>query len=143
MRLAQDLYAAHITVCASCTAGIEVTAPFCDEGEILGREAHAEVTGIPVASHFGKRFFRLHDNGVDWSFVAVDFADAQRVFREAIVLGTISLVEPGSADFEERPSWEEIPIERAIACNTFEDGGKVYEAPLAQRNLGDFYCSEW
>ncbi len=126
----------HLDVCQRCA---KQPNNLCQEGDIILREA----SGVPLESHQGKRFFELDDNGCDWSFVATDLIHAKRLLQEGVGRGSISLC--AGLDKSEEPSWSEIPVGRALVLMTVDDdaGEGRTRLPLAERNLGDFFSSEW
>jgi hypothetical protein len=83
-----------------------------------------------------KRFFRADDNGVDYWFVAANMEHAKRLIIEAGV---------DLDDLDEPAEWSELTEEaaKAIRCNTSDDNRGRGTIPLAECDLGEWFCSEW
>lgn len=94
-----------------------------------------------------KKFFEVDDgSGVDYTIVARDVEHAKEILRSHGVEFTKEDGYSASIDHPEFASleWRELLLEQAEVKMTIEDGGnQPYRAPLSQRRLGDFYCSEW
>lgn len=98
---------------------------------------------VAVASLTDRRFFVVDDGGCNYWVVAHDVAHAKLILRASGVEftadngETATLDDPRFAALE----WKEITSERAAEINTHGERGDVL--PLSQRDLGDWFASEW
>jgi hypothetical protein len=91
-----------------------------------------------------KKYFGVDDGGAEYIIVARDVEHAKQVIRDH---GIEFTKEDGDSAPIDDPafaslSWDEIPPERAAALKVSVDDGRA-SIPLADAELGDFFCSEW
>lgn len=95
------------------------------------------------------RFFDMDNHGVSYSFVARDLEHCK-----AILAGVATaMYDAQDIEFEARTvadvdradcEWRELTLEQAAMKFTICDGGPgPHRAPLSERMLGDYFCSEY
>lgn len=90
-----------------------------------------------------KRFFKLEDGGATWWFVANDEEHVKQICRTH---GVVFSTEDGDEGNIDSPKvdlgWHELDSTAAAVIKTHHDDS-LDTKPLADRELGDFYCSEY
>lgn len=95
----------------------------------------------PAQASGPKRFFELDDDGCIFYFiVARDLDHAKDLMRESK-----SLFGPDEVRFDEATTltWTEMAVAdvaKKTRCHTQDDRGTI---PLADANVGEWFCTEW
>jgi len=91
-----------------------------------------------------KRFFDLDDGYVDYTVVARDLEHAEQIMRDA----GIEFLDPSVSYDEAKASgafdWSEMPNEQVARTKVHRcEAGRPDPVPLADCDIGDWFCSEW
>lgn len=106
-------------------------------------EVDSALTELHTASQeAGRRFFKLGDGGAYYWFVARDQDHAREILRaHGVELtkpdGYSAPVDDPALDLE----WTELTAARAAEIRTHDEDNITM--PLADRKMGDWFCSEW
>jgi hypothetical protein len=89
-----------------------------------------------------KRFFVATDDSyVDYTVVAVDLDHAKNVLRDS----GVEFGDPSVTLDKAHLDWSEIPLQRAraIRCQTAESDNNRGVIPLAEADIGEWFCTEY
>lgn len=106
-------------------------------------EVEPSLTELHTASQeAGRRFFKIEDGDAYYWFVARDQDHAKEIIRAH---GLEFCKPDGYSTNVDDPAlqltWTEITSERAAQLKTHDEDGNT--KPLADRKMGDWFCSEW
>ncbi|MGE5803370.1 MAG: hypothetical protein ACM358_14080 [Gemmatimonadota bacterium] len=91
-----------------------------------------------------KRFFDLDDGDVSYTVVARDPEHAEQIMRDA----GIEFLDPSRSYDEAKASgafaWSEMSAEQVASTKVHRcEAGQRDPVPLADCDIGDWFCSEW
>ena len=125
----------------------------CDDHLTIDDSASVKPKSITPLRDVPRRFFRMENQGVSYSFVATDIDHCKRILCDhgAVVYDAddeeIQLRKGQYAEFEKADcDWFELTHDQASLKFTISDDGPAgedYRAPLSERELGAFFCSEY
>jgi hypothetical protein len=110
-----------------------------DDPELAAGQTVTSTAGVT------KRYFGVDDGGASYWIVARDLDHAKQLLLDAGVDftdddgDTAAINDPRFASLE----WEEISPERASQVMCWSEDGRGKYQPLAEYEIGDWFCSEY